>query len=158
MDNNPNQKQTNHLLQLVINGKKYDWHSQYITGAEIKTLGKISNDEGVYLQIKEPWSHEPVPDDMKINLARPSIEHFFSKAKPIRFDIIVNGTIKEWNEKKINFIQVVGLAYETINTSSTYTVAYDRGPHENKDGTMIKGDSVFVKNKMIFNVTGTHDS
>ncbi len=157
MDNIPNSERGN-VLSLVINDKRHNWHSQYISGAEIRNLGNIPKDEDIFLQIKEPWTDELVLDDTSVNLARPSIEHFFSKEKPVHYKIIVNGILKVWHDRKITFIEVVGLAFDNLNATNTYTVVYDKGPHENKEGSMVDGDCVFVKDKMIFNVTETHNS
>jgi hypothetical protein len=68
------------ILLLIINGKQYVWDKEYITGAEIKKLGAIPDQDELFLAIKKPWPDEPVPDDKEINLARPGIEHFYSKA------------------------------------------------------------------------------
>ena len=74
--------------------------------------------------------------------------------------LIVNGREKIWNEKKISFEEVVILAYGSFdnNPNKVFTVTYDRGPHQNPEGAMVFGDVVFIKNKMIFNVTSTDKS
>lgn len=74
--------------------------------------------------------------------------------------IIVNGREKNWSEKTISFEQVVVLAFETYvdNGNTIYTVTYKRGIDKKSEGTMVKGDTVHVKNKMIFNVTATDKS
>lgn len=149
-----------HVLQLAINGKQYEWPQQYITGAEIRKLGNIPPNEDVFLAIKKPWEDEPITDDKKVNLARPEIEHFYSKDKHHKITLIVNGRPKPWAEKTITFEQVVVLAFGSYdpNPNKVYTVTYDKGPHENPHGTMDKGDKVCVKDKMIFNVTSTDKS
>jgi hypothetical protein len=149
-----------HVLQLTINGKQYEWAQQYITGAEIRKLGNIPPDDNVFLAIKKPWEDEPIADDTKVNLARPEIEHFYSKDKHQKITLIVNGRPKPWSERTINFVQVVILAFGSHdpNPNKVYTVTYDKGPHENPHGTMDKGDNVCVKDKMIFNVTCTDKS
>jgi len=68
-----------HDLHLTINEKGYDWHQQYITGAEVRELGNIPYEEELFLAIKRPWEDELVKDDNKVDLARPGLEHFFSK-------------------------------------------------------------------------------
>jgi hypothetical protein len=74
--------------------------------------------------------------------------------------LIVNGREKEWNKRKISFEEAVILAYGNydISPNKVFTVTYDRGPHQNPEGSMVYGDIVFVKNKMIFNVTATDKS
>lgn len=74
--------------------------------------------------------------------------------------LIVNGRPKPWTEKTITFEQVVVLAFGTYdpNPNKVYTVTYDKGPRENPEGSMVKGSKVYVKDKMIFNVTATDKS
>lgn len=74
-------KHDNPVLFLTINGKRYEWHQQYITGAEIRELGKITHDDEIFLAVKKPWDDEPITDDKQVDLARPEIEHFYSKVK-----------------------------------------------------------------------------
>lgn len=149
-----------HVLQLTINGKHYEWHHEYVTGAEIRTLGNILPEEEIFLAIKKPWEDEPISDHTKVNLARPEIEHFYSKDKHHKITLMVNGRPKPWGEKTITFEQVVELAFGSCdsNPNRVYTVTYDKGPHENPHGSMVKEDKVCVKDKMIFNVTCTDKS
>ena len=74
--------------------------------------------------------------------------------------LIVNGRDKEWNEKTISFEQVVILAFGTYqnNGRTAYTVTYTRGNNDKPQGSIVAGDIVKVKHKMIFNVTATDKS
>ncbi len=74
--------------------------------------------------------------------------------------LIVNGREKEWNEETISFEQVVILAFGTYqqNGRTAYTVTYTRGNNDKPQGSMVAGDVVKVKHKMIFNVTATDKS
>lgn len=162
---NENQKNPPHgherpALTLTINVRQYEWHQQYITGAEIRKLGNIPPEDEIFLAVKKPWEDEPIPDGKQVNLARPEIEHFYSKDKHHNITLIVNGRPKPWTERAITFEQVVVLAFGIYdqNPNKVYTVTYDRGPRENPEGSMVKGDKVLVKNKMIFNVTCTDKS
>ncbi len=151
----------NNELPLIINGENYKWEHQYITGAEVRNLGSIPKDEKIFLSIKRPWEDEPIFDDTRIDLARPGIEHFFSKKHDEHsVEIIVNGRQKIWTERKISYEQVVKLAFENYveDETTVYTVSYSHGPGQNQEGSMVKGVVVFVKNKMIFNVTKTNRS
>ena len=158
--NSQNEEHKKQALTLTINGKKYEWDQEYITGAEIRKISGIPVEDEIFLAIKKPWEDEPIPDDKQVNLARPEIEHFYSKDKDFKITLIVNGRPKTWTEKMITFEQVVVLAVGTYdpNPDKVYTVTYDKGPHENPEGSMVKGDKVLVKDKMIFNVTATDKS
>ncbi len=154
------QKEDKKNLSLKINGKQYEWPNQYITGAEVKKLGGINPEDDIFLAIKKPWEDEPIPNDKQVNLARPDIEHFYSKEKDFKVTLIVNGRPKQWIEKNVTFEQVVVLAFGSYdpNPDKVYTITYDKGPRENPEGSMVKGEKVLVKDKMIFNVTATDKS
>lgn len=157
-EKNPKGEHSNRVLELTINGKKYEWNQQYITGAEIRRLGNIPHDDEIFLAIKKPWEDESITDDKQINLARPEIEHFYSKAKEVI--IVVNGTPHKWTKEKISFKEVIVLAFGQYIDKPTmvYTVAYEDGPRQNPEGSMFVGQEVFVKHKMIFNATATDKS
>ena len=74
--------------------------------------------------------------------------------------LIVNGREKPWNEREISFEQVVTLAFGSYveNQNRVFTVTYKGGPEQSQQGSMVKGDKILVKNKMIFNVTATDKS
>ncbi|NDP20019.1 MAG: hypothetical protein GZ091_02900 [Paludibacter sp.] len=150
------------VLHLIINEKNYKWEQQYITGAEVRQMGSIPHSEKLFLAIKRPWEDEPILDESKVDLARPGIEKFYSahvdEFKPVT--IIVNGRPKLWEERKIKYEQVVKLAFPSYieNEAIVYTVTYTNGPKQNEESSMVKGNVVFVKNQMVFNVTATNRS
>jgi hypothetical protein len=74
--------------------------------------------------------------------------------------IIVNAREKKWTEDTISFDQVVKLAFPTPPPSENivYTVTYRRGGGHKPEGTLTEGESVKVKDGMIFNVTATDKS
>lgn len=157
-EKNPQGEHGKRVLELTINVKKYEWNQQYITGAEIRRLGKIPHDDEIFLAVKKPWVDEPIHDDKQVNLARPEIEHFYSIANEVT--IIVNGTPLKWTKEKISFKEVIVLAFGQYIDKPTmvYTVAYEDGPKQNTEGSMFAGQEVFVKHKMILNATATDKS
>jgi hypothetical protein len=74
--------------------------------------------------------------------------------------IIVNARAKTWTEKDISFEQVVKLAFPTPppGENIVYTVTYRKGEGHKPEGTLTQGESVKVKDGMIFNVTATDKS
>jgi hypothetical protein len=72
--------------------------------------------------------------------------------------IVVNGRNKTWSEKTISFEQVVVLAFGMYedNGVTAYTVTYKKGQGNKPEGSMVKGETLHVKDKMIFNVTATN--
>lgn len=145
-------------FQLSINGKLYEWNHPNITGAEIKSLGNIPLEDEIFLENPKLNEDELIPDDKKVNIARPGIERFYSKAKGVT--ILVNGTQHKWTKEKITFKEVIVLAFGQFidNPTMVYTVAYEDGASQNTEGSMFAGQEVFVKHKMIFNATATDKS
>lgn len=74
--------------------------------------------------------------------------------------IIVNAREKEWDKKEISYEEVVVLAFGsyTDNETVAYTVVYSKGENPKHEGSLIKGETVKVKDGMIFNVTQTNKS
>lgn len=66
------------VLEITINGKKFEWTEQYITGLQVRKLGEIPKEDKIFLDIEKPWEDEPIEDNTKVDIARPGIEQFFS--------------------------------------------------------------------------------
>ncbi|MBR0418176.1 MAG: multiubiquitin domain-containing protein [Erysipelotrichaceae bacterium] len=83
-------------------------------------------------------------------------EHPDHPEHPKHITIIVNGrdvSISK-NIRKVTYEDVVVYAFGHYDSSSQiiYTIMYTNGPGQNKKGTLVKGEEVFVKEGMIFNV------
>lgn len=74
--------------------------------------------------------------------------------------IIVNGRPKTTHEQELTFLEIVRIAFETatINETTAYTVTYKRGQGSKPEGSLVNGESVKLKEGMIFNVTATDKS
>jgi len=71
--------------------------------------------------------------------------------------IVVNGRSREWDADEISFEQLVVLAFPTPAPGGNveYTISYRRAHGNKPEGTLKAGDSVKVKEGMIFDVTPT---
>lgn len=75
------------------------------------------------------------------------------------YTINVNGRWKDVTTHFLTFQQLVELDAELIRGPNvTYTVTFKRGHGEKPEGTLVEGESVKVKERMIFNVTATDKS
>lgn len=74
--------------------------------------------------------------------------------------IIVNGRQKVVTARELSFAEVVALAFDPLPTGENivFTVTYRRGEGHKPEGTLVEGDTVKVKEGMIFNVTATDKS
>lgn len=78
----------------------------------------------------------------------------------IKFEIIVNGRQKIISTRELTFNQVVALAFDNPPTdeNTIFTVTFRRGEGNKQEGTMVKGETIRIKEGMIFNVTLAHKS
>lgn len=75
--------------------------------------------------------------------------------------IIVDGTPHQWSDKNISYEQVVNLAYDNsppTGPNVLITVGYHRGQGNKPEGDLSPGESVKVKDRMVFDVTATDRS
>lgn len=74
--------------------------------------------------------------------------------------IIINGREVEVDKKELTFAEIVELAFGDAPTGDNiiFTVTYKRGHGNKPEGTLVEGESVKVKEGMIFNVTRTDKS
>lgn len=75
-----------------------------------------------------------------------------------QFTIVVNGREKVTTERELSFSQIVTLAGLPVGPSTLFTVTYRRGEGNRPEGTLVNGQTVKIKDGMIFNVTATNKS
>lgn len=71
--------------------------------------------------------------------------------------IVVNTRTHQWAEKTISFEELVQLAYpdQPVGEGDAVTVSFSRGHDHKRDGSLAPGNSVEIKNKMVFDVYRT---
>jgi hypothetical protein len=76
------------------------------------------------------------------------------------FPIVVNGRRKVVHGQSISFEEVVAVAFDPVPSGPNYvfTVSYRNGPPANPDGNLLDGQSVCIKEGMVFNATVTDKS
>ncbi len=74
--------------------------------------------------------------------------------------IIVNGRQKTVTSKEMTFDEVVDLAFDDPQRGPQifFTITYRRGQGNKPEGSLVEGETVKVKDGMIFNVTRTDKS
>ncbi len=76
------------------------------------------------------------------------------------FTIIVNGRKKEVATKELSYADIVNLANDTTPPTGpniVITITFKKGEGD-KQGTLLPGDTIKIKDGMIFNVTATDKS
>jgi hypothetical protein len=76
------------------------------------------------------------------------------------YKIIVNGREKTVTEKELSFDDIVALAFDNPPTGPNivFTITYRRGHGNKPEGSLVEGETVKIKDGMIFNVTATDKS
>ena len=84
------------------------------------------------------------------------------EANPERrtFEIVINGGQHVVPRRRLTFEDIVRLAFTDaiFNDDIVYTVTFKRGPEQNREGSLVAGESVLVNNGMIFNAKRTDKS
>lgn len=98
------------VLQLTVNNVQYKWYEEYISGKQIRELTGLpetSLESLLFLSIPRPWEDELINNDTVVNLARPEIEHFYSKNVLL---LTINGKEYTWDKEYITGIEIKQLA------------------------------------------------
>lgn len=75
-------------------------------------------------------------------------------------EIVVEGSAHQWPKDEITYTEVVALEVPnyTPDSNITYSVGYERGQGNKPQGTMSPGESIKIKERMIFRVSETSQS
>lgn len=152
-----NHHESKHKVRVHIDQHKYESPNP-TTGAALYVLGNVAPGLELYREVTGNREDQPVENGSEVIHLKED-EHFHS-GPPKAYTIFVNGQKKTVNKKKLSFAEVVALAYPTPPTGDNilYTVSFEDGPHSNPQGSMTEGQTVHLKNGMIFNVTATDKS
>ena len=128
------------------------------TGEALYVLGDVKTGLDLFREVTGDREDPPVENGPEAVHLKED-EHFHS-GPPRPYTIYVNGEPKEVTTKTVSFAEIVKLAYPVPPKGDNilYTVSYEDGPPSNPQGSMKEGQTVKVKNGMIFNVTATDKS
>jgi hypothetical protein len=79
---------------------------------------------------------------------------------PTHYKVIVNTREKTVDTRTLTFDQLIALAFspQPAGPNIEYTITYRHGPPENREGELLKGQSVVIRDGIIFNVDFTDKS
>jgi len=128
------------------------------TGAALYALGNVKPELELFREVSGDHVDPEVDNGPEVVHLKQD-EHFHS-GSPKVYDIIVNGRKKEVLTKTLTFNQVVALAFNPVPNGPNvqFSVTYRKGPKKNHEGTMTEGETVRIKDGMIFDVTETNKS
>jgi hypothetical protein len=149
---------TDRSFRFLLNDRSFDWAAPHITGLTLKKLADVDlATMGVWLEIPGSAGRR-IGDQEFVNLAEAGVERFFTRVRD--YHIFVNTRPKQVATPTLDFWEVVNLAFPQAEPNATtyYTVTYKRGPKSNPEGSMVTGETVHLKDGMLFNVTPTDKS
>lgn len=126
------------------------------TGSALYALGHIAPHRDLFREVGGDVEDELV-ERAAIDVQLKPDEHFYSQKV---FTIFVNAQKKEVAEPKLTVDDVVKLAFPVppAGQNILFTIKYRKGPAVNPKGSLLEGQSVRVKDGMIFDVTSTDRS
>jgi hypothetical protein len=142
-------------IRIHINREPYEIESP-ARNAKLYELADIGPHQELFREVQGEHEDVPVPrDEAAIELVQD--EHFYSQKD---VDIIVNAELKVVPAPRISFHQVLLLAFPNPlqGPNIKTTITYRKGPSANEKGSLIEGQSVKIRNRMIFDVTQTDKS
>jgi hypothetical protein len=151
------QQEQMHEVKIFIDQNSY--HSPNpTTGAALYALGNVKAGMELFREVTGD-REDPEMDNGPEVVHLKQDEHFHS-GPPKVYQIIVNGRKKEVSTKTLTFSQVVALAFNPVPSGPNvqFSVTYRKGPKQNHEGTMTEGETVRIKDGMIFDVTETNKS
>lgn len=146
--------------KFTVDGLSLEWPRKLVTGRTIKRLvGKDEEDIELLLE-RENAPDKVIEDDDEVRLGSSGVEKFKIRPAIVQIKIVVNGRTKEWAKKKISFSELVAIAFPVPPTGQciVYTITYHQGPPNRPEGTLTEGESVRVRDGMVFNVRFTDKS
>tara|TARA_E500000318_G_scaffold111388_1_gene129809 strand:+ start:4226 stop:4918 length:693 start_codon:yes stop_codon:yes gene_type:complete len=148
---------TDRVFIFTIDEIGYEWGRSEISEDDLRGISGAAEDEILFLERSESADVELEPG-MRIDLSERGTERIRTRKRTYR--IWVNGREHELAESQASYEQVVILAFGSIpnDPKISFTVAYLKGPRENRKGTLAKGETVKIKNGMTFNVNKTNRS
>ncbi len=134
-------------LKIKVDNNQYEVEECFMTPFEIMELAGINTDRFFLKEIRQGNVEVSYKDDVEHKIAVTKTSCFVScQREEIKY-VIVNAREKAWSNEKISFDDVVKLAYGEVSTNPS-----------KPEGSMVKGEVIYVKNIMIFNVTQTNKS
>lgn len=141
------------IYRFTLNDRSVDWGSQWVTGRVLKLLAGVNPEEVDVVLIHPQGQNRVLEDDDRADLAEAGVERF--ETVQLSIEIFVNTDPRTVHQRVMDYWGIVRLEYPHADPSrelESYTVTYAKGPKQNPSGTLVKGQSVHLKQDMEFDV------
>lgn len=143
-------------FRLTINEREYVWGAEEISTAEIRQYARIPDEHELIL---DSDGDKIIKDSGNVHLTSKGVERILSRL-PEKVCITVNTREKKVDPGTLSFMELIQLAFPklTVNSTTEATVNYRKGHDDCPEGTLIKSESIQLKQGMVFHVTATDKS
>jgi hypothetical protein len=144
------------LFNFELDGQRQPWGADSISESVLRRISGIGEGRRVWLERRDEEDLLLGPDQV-ISLDAQGVERFYTERT---ITIIVNGRKKTVEQSRLRFRELLAIAFDPVPDGPNwcFTVTYRNGPNSNPEGTLVEGQSIRIKEGMIFNVTATDKS
>ncbi|WP_298987333.1 multiubiquitin domain-containing protein [uncultured Roseibium sp.] len=144
------------VFSFTINERGFEWGAPEISANDIRLYANVPDDHELVLDSSGDRSIE---DDGFVRLNPKGVERILSR-QPHQICIVVNTREILVDPGKLTFWEVVKLAFPKAqqDANTAYTVSFRKGHGGAPEGTLIDGEAVKLRKRMIFNVSETDKS
>lgn len=150
--------ESDRLFTFTLDERAWEWGQLTILESELRQYGDVPDDKDIVL---DKDRDEVVARGAVINLGGQGAEQFVTRnAPPRKVEIRVNGRKRKVDPGLITYEAIVELAFPNVppNPDVIYTVSFRHGPPSKPEGSLVAGQSVEVREGMIFVATPTNRS
>ncbi len=141
-----------------VDGLSLEWPRKSLSGSDIKQLVGKDHEEVELILERDDGSNKIIDDDENINLQNERFERFITRPFQHEFKIIINAIEHKWNKRWISFHDLISIEFPTAPASQNVTITFFGGPPSGAEGVLGEGDSIKIKDRMVFGVKFTDKS
>ncbi|WP_218667941.1 multiubiquitin domain-containing protein [Sphingopyxis sp. KK2] len=136
------------IFTFSVDERGWEWGAPAIAAVDILRYAGLPDD---FELILDSAGDSVIPHDGEVNLDRPGVERVRSReAKTVT--IKVNGRSRTVEKRPHSYREIAAIAYPNPDFDKfNYTITYLHGVHS-AEGDLVEGETIKVKNGMVFNV------
>jgi len=149
-------QKSDRILIFVIDGERYEWGLNFITGRKIKEfVGKNSSSYDVWQEIRGGGSDRVIADNEQVDLNNEGVERFYIREKTLTVSVNTNPVV--FVQAKVTGLEIKKTAIQQGVDIQEDFVLFDVKPNSSLD-QIGDNDSLTLKDGQIFRATAPDDN
>ena len=149
-------QKSDRILIFVIDGERYEWGLNFITGRKIKEfVGKNSSSYDVWQEIRGGSSDRVIADNEQVDLNNEGVERFYIREKTLTVSVNTNPVV--FAQAKVTGLEIKKTAIQQGVDIQEDFVLFDVKPNSSLD-QIGDNDSLTLKDGQIFLATAPDDN